>query len=238
MKLRISRPALLVDVGRLSDLRYIREDGDRIAIGALTRHADIEKSELLQRECGLLAYTAGLIGDPQVRHRGHDRRHDRARRPRLRHADRAARARRRDRRARARRRAGRSPAAEFFRGVYETALGPQDVRHGDPRARGSTAPAGRTRSSSGGRRTGRPSASPPCVRNGGARGRRSRTWARRRSGRAASRARSRGDRRRRPPRPPPRAPSRADEVNASAEFKRHLARVLVRRALEEAISGS
>ena len=70
MKLRISRPALVIDIGRLSDLRYVREAGDRIAIGALTRHAEVERSELLQRECGLLSYTAGLIGDPQVRHRG------------------------------------------------------------------------------------------------------------------------------------------------------------------------
>ena len=39
MRLRIARPSLLVDIGRLDDLRYVREDGDRIAIGALTRHA-------------------------------------------------------------------------------------------------------------------------------------------------------------------------------------------------------
>ena len=40
MKLRIARPTVLVDIGRLDELRYVREDGDRIAIGALTRHAD------------------------------------------------------------------------------------------------------------------------------------------------------------------------------------------------------
>src|SRR5689334_21570570 len=70
MKLRIARPSLLVDVGRLSDLSYIREDGDRIAIGALTRHHDVETSELLAGACGLLPETAAYVGDPQVRHRG------------------------------------------------------------------------------------------------------------------------------------------------------------------------
>ena len=41
MRLRIARPSLLVDIGRLDDLRYVREEGDRIAIGALTRHAEL-----------------------------------------------------------------------------------------------------------------------------------------------------------------------------------------------------
>ncbi|QYJ16331.1 Carbon monoxide dehydrogenase medium chain [Rubrobacter xylanophilus DSM 9941] len=70
MKLRLAAPAVLVDIGRLSDLSYVRDDGDHIAIGALTRHADVEHSDLLREQCGLLAYTASLVGDPQVRHRG------------------------------------------------------------------------------------------------------------------------------------------------------------------------
>jgi aerobic carbon-monoxide dehydrogenase medium subunit len=64
------RPSLLVDIGRLDDLRYVREDGDRIAIGALTRHAELVRDPLLARRCALIAQTAELIGDPQVRHRG------------------------------------------------------------------------------------------------------------------------------------------------------------------------
>ena len=48
MKLRFARPALLVDIGRLPELAYVREDGDRIAIGALTRHHDVATNELLQ----------------------------------------------------------------------------------------------------------------------------------------------------------------------------------------------
>ena len=70
MKLRLAAPAVLVDIGRLSGLSYVRDAGDHIAIGALTRHADVEHDRLLQEQCGLLAYTASLVGDPQVRHRG------------------------------------------------------------------------------------------------------------------------------------------------------------------------
>ena len=70
MRLRFARPDLLVDVGRVSDLSHVREDGDAIAIGALTRYSDLEQSELLQAECPILAETSGLVGDPQVRHRG------------------------------------------------------------------------------------------------------------------------------------------------------------------------
>src|SRR5918999_5465677 len=70
MKLRLAAPAVLVDLGRLSDLKYVRDEGDHIAIGAMTRHTDVEIDPILQEHCGLLAYTASLVGDPQVRHRG------------------------------------------------------------------------------------------------------------------------------------------------------------------------
>jgi aerobic carbon-monoxide dehydrogenase medium subunit len=70
MKLRIARPALIVDVGRLSDLSYVREEGASIAIGALTRHKDVASASLLHEHCPLVSYVAGQIGDPQVRHRG------------------------------------------------------------------------------------------------------------------------------------------------------------------------
>jgi aerobic carbon-monoxide dehydrogenase medium subunit len=70
MRLRLARPELLVDIGRLSDLSYVREDGDAIAIGALTRYRDLEQDELLRAECPLLAAAVATIGDPQVRHRG------------------------------------------------------------------------------------------------------------------------------------------------------------------------
>ena len=70
MKLRLAAPAVLVDLGRVEELKYVREEGDTIAIGAMTRHTDVEHNPLLQEQCGLLAYTASLVGDPQVRHRG------------------------------------------------------------------------------------------------------------------------------------------------------------------------
>jgi carbon-monoxide dehydrogenase medium subunit len=70
MVLRLARPELLVDIGRLSELSYVREDGDAIAIGALTRYRDLQTSELLAKECPLIPYVSGLVGDPQVRHRG------------------------------------------------------------------------------------------------------------------------------------------------------------------------
>jgi carbon-monoxide dehydrogenase medium subunit len=70
MKLRLAAPAVLVDLGRVEELQYVRDEGDHIAIGAMTRHTDVEHGELLQEQCGLLSYTASLVGDPQVRHRG------------------------------------------------------------------------------------------------------------------------------------------------------------------------
>lgn len=70
MKLRLAQPALLVDIGRIAELRSIREEEDTIAIGALTRHGDLERSDVLARWCPLLSAVAAEIGDPQVRHRG------------------------------------------------------------------------------------------------------------------------------------------------------------------------
>jgi aerobic carbon-monoxide dehydrogenase medium subunit len=70
MKLRLAAPAVLVDLGRLEELKYVRDEGDAIAIGAMTRHTDVEHNSLLREQCGLLAYTTSLVGDPQVRHRG------------------------------------------------------------------------------------------------------------------------------------------------------------------------
>jgi len=70
LRLRFARPSLLVDIGRLEELRYVREDGDRIAIGALCRHADLALDPVLAAGCGLMARVAGNVGDPQVRHRG------------------------------------------------------------------------------------------------------------------------------------------------------------------------
>ncbi len=70
MKLRLAAPTVLVDLGRLSDLNYVSDEGEYLAIGAMTRHCDMERNATLQEHCGLIAYTASLVGDPQVRHRG------------------------------------------------------------------------------------------------------------------------------------------------------------------------
>jgi aerobic carbon-monoxide dehydrogenase medium subunit len=70
MRLRLAAPTMLVDIGRLRDLSYVRDGGDHVAVGALTTHEEAHFSELLQRECPILAHAAGEVGDPQVRHRG------------------------------------------------------------------------------------------------------------------------------------------------------------------------
>jgi carbon-monoxide dehydrogenase medium subunit len=70
MKLRLAYPAVVVDIGRLGDLSYINDAGDHLAIGALTRHRDIEISGLVKEHAPLLAHATSHVGDPQVRHRG------------------------------------------------------------------------------------------------------------------------------------------------------------------------
>src|SRR6202042_2486532 len=63
-------PEVLIDLGPVRELSYIREEEGHIAIGALTRHHDLEHSDLLARSVPLLGHAAGQVGDPQVRHRG------------------------------------------------------------------------------------------------------------------------------------------------------------------------
>jgi aerobic carbon-monoxide dehydrogenase medium subunit len=70
MKLRLARPEVLIDVAPITELAYIRSEADVLAIGALTTHAAVANSALVQSELPLLAHSAGLVGDPQVRNRG------------------------------------------------------------------------------------------------------------------------------------------------------------------------
>ncbi len=70
LKLRLATPAVVVDVGRLRELCYVRVEDGEVAIGALTRHRDLETSAVLAVHAPLIGYVAGLVGDPQVRHRG------------------------------------------------------------------------------------------------------------------------------------------------------------------------
>jgi len=126
LRLRIARPSVLVDIGRLDDLRYVRADGDRIAIGALTHHDALVRDPVLAARCGLLAHAAELVGDPQVRHRGTIG-------GSLAHADPAsdlgAVALALDAELVARGPEGERaiPVAEFFTGPFTSSLGPQEI---------------------------------------------------------------------------------------------------------------
>jgi aerobic carbon-monoxide dehydrogenase medium subunit len=70
MKLRLAQPPLLIDLGRIKDLSYIREEDGQIRLGAMTTHYEIESSDLLKKICPLLPECAGHIGDVQVRNKG------------------------------------------------------------------------------------------------------------------------------------------------------------------------
>jgi carbon-monoxide dehydrogenase medium subunit len=126
MKLRFARPSLLVDIGRVGELRGVRDAGDALAVGAGSRHHDVARDPLVQEHCPLLATTAELIGDPQVRHMGTiggsvahgDPASDLPAVLVALGADVVVRGPDGERTI---------AAADFFRGLFETALGSQDV---------------------------------------------------------------------------------------------------------------
>jgi carbon-monoxide dehydrogenase medium subunit len=70
MKLRTSMPSALVDIGRITDLAGIKDDGNMLTIGAMTTHAKVAASDVVKSKCPILAETAAVIGDVQVRNRG------------------------------------------------------------------------------------------------------------------------------------------------------------------------
>jgi carbon-monoxide dehydrogenase medium subunit len=70
MRLRLATPQVVVDVGRLADLRGVREDGDALVIGALTTHYEVMNNELVRQHARLLAEATATLADPAVRHRG------------------------------------------------------------------------------------------------------------------------------------------------------------------------
>jgi aerobic carbon-monoxide dehydrogenase medium subunit len=126
MRLRLARPELLVDIGGLDDLRYVREADGGLAIGALTRHSELLANPLVRERCAVLVEATSLVADPQVRHRGTiggslahgDPASDQATVLAALEATFVARGPDGERTI---------PAAEFFKGWFETALGPQDV---------------------------------------------------------------------------------------------------------------
>jgi len=70
MKLRLATPSVLIDVSRIDDLSYVRDEGEELAIGGLTRHHDVEIDAAVREHVPLLSAAAATVGDPQVRHRG------------------------------------------------------------------------------------------------------------------------------------------------------------------------
>ncbi len=126
MKLRLAVPQTLIDIGRIAELSYISDKGDHIAIGAATTHGELAASSLLGQDLPLLAHAAGQVGDPQVRHCGTIG-------GSLAHADPAA-----DLPAvmlaldatlvaRGPSGSREIAAADFFRGLFETALEPSEL---------------------------------------------------------------------------------------------------------------
>src|SRR5437016_5337895 len=70
LNMRLAQPEHLVDINRLADLAYIREQDGGLVIGALTRHRDIERSALVRRRCPLLAEAMPFVGHAPIRSRG------------------------------------------------------------------------------------------------------------------------------------------------------------------------
>ncbi len=126
LRLRTVRPSKLADLGRLGELAYVKDDGTHVAIGAMTRHAAVASDALLAEHCPIVSFTAAGIGDPQVRHRGTiggtiahgDPASDMPAVVLALGADLVARGPGGERVI---------PATEFFRGVFETALAPDEL---------------------------------------------------------------------------------------------------------------
>jgi carbon-monoxide dehydrogenase medium subunit len=70
LRMRLAAPSTLVDLGRVAELRGVREDGDHLVIGAMTTHHEVLRDPLVAEHSALLAMTTTQIADPQVRHRG------------------------------------------------------------------------------------------------------------------------------------------------------------------------
>jgi aerobic carbon-monoxide dehydrogenase medium subunit len=70
LRMRLAEPTTLVDLGRIAELRGVREDGDALVIGAMTTHYDVRRDPLVREHATLLAAATDTVADPQIRHRG------------------------------------------------------------------------------------------------------------------------------------------------------------------------
>jgi carbon-monoxide dehydrogenase medium subunit len=70
LRLRLAYPEVVVDVGRVAEMRGVRDDGDHIVIGAMTTHYDVIRNDLVNAHCGLVVQATKTVADPAVRHRG------------------------------------------------------------------------------------------------------------------------------------------------------------------------
>ena len=70
LRMRLNAPELVVDIGRIESLRGVRDDGDAIVIGAMTTHADVQNDPLVREHALLITKAVTEVADPQIRHRG------------------------------------------------------------------------------------------------------------------------------------------------------------------------
>jgi carbon-monoxide dehydrogenase medium subunit len=70
LRMRLAAPSKLVDLGRIPELRGIRDEGDKLVIGSMTTHYDVQRDHLVREHALLLAMATDTVADPQVRHRG------------------------------------------------------------------------------------------------------------------------------------------------------------------------
>ncbi|HWE90489.1 MAG TPA: xanthine dehydrogenase family protein subunit M [Pseudonocardiaceae bacterium] len=70
LRMRLAEPTTLVDLGRIAELRGVREDGDELVIGAMTTHYDVRRDHLVREHASLIAAATDTVADPQIRHRG------------------------------------------------------------------------------------------------------------------------------------------------------------------------
>lgn len=244
MRLRLARPSFIVDIDRVAGLEYVKEISTGVEIGALTRMAFLARDETLWRRCPLLAHVCGQVGDPQVRHRatigGSVAHGDPASDPptalltldaefvvRGPSGERAV------------------PASTFFKSVFETDLGPQEVltavrvpelaegtgwsyqkfhrRAIDWAIVGVAAVAERDDGHLRGARIGLTNMGSTPLRASGVEAALAGAEA---SGQAIAAAAEHA----------PEGTAPVSDTNASAEYRRELSKVLVRRALEEALA--